>query len=202
MVRNITSSCGSGKLLCLWKEVSIISDERLNVPANSLVVVTFTNKAANELKMRLNKALKALIKTNNSEYLKTQLILLKEARISTINSFCINILRDNINALDVLPGFSILSEEEAGILAQKAIDIALDKYFDNISQDKSNVLFNTFIDTNDERLAKYILDFNSFLSNIPNKDKWIDKQRKLYDDEIISYDFYFNIIKSVVLISL
>lgn len=195
----VSAAAGSGKTAVLVERlVSIISDERLNVPANSLVVVTFTNKAANELKMRLNKALKALIKTNNSEYLKTQLILLKEARISTINSFCINILRDNINALDVLPGFSILSEEEAGILAQKAIDIALDKYFDNISQDKSNVLFNTFIDTNDERLAKYILDFNSFLSNIPNKDKWIDKQRKLYDDEIISYDFYFNIIKSVV----
>lgn len=196
----VSAAAGSGKTAVLVERViQIISDQEKAIPANSLAVVTFTNKAASELKMRLNSALKAMIKEEKSEYLREQQLLLNEAKISTINSFCINIIRENVNLLDISPDFTILGEEETGTLMQDSINKALDYFYDNCTVSEQKELFNNFVIKNDKKIEEIILQIHNFLSNIPNKNNWINQQKNKFINSSNYYDYYFNILKEVLI---
>lgn len=107
----VYAAAGSGKTAVLTERViRIISDAEHPVPADRLLIVTFTNAAAAEMKGRIAEALAELSEREPSNYLEKQQLLLSAAPICTIDSFCINLVRDNFEKAGVRPDFSSADE--------------------------------------------------------------------------------------------
>lgn len=108
----VAAAAGSGKTAVLTERlIGLLSDENAGISADKIVAVTFTNAAASELKKKLDKRFRLLINDRpNEPYLLKQQVLLQSAKIATINSFCFELLRDNITEQGITSGFGILEE--------------------------------------------------------------------------------------------
>ncbi len=140
----VTASAGSGKTFVLVEHIAkLISDVKNPVPADRLAAVTFTEKAAAELKQRLSQKVEELLKNNpDSDFLREQLVRLSSARISTISSFCLSLVRDNIRLLpDVDEGFEICDSTKADILSEKAEEKVFEHICADYSEEKRKTLF-------------------------------------------------------------
>lgn len=135
----VSASAGSGKTAVLVEHIAhLISNEKTKVPADKIAAVTFTEKAAAELKQRLSQRVESLLKENpRSEFLREQLVRLSSARISTISSFCLSIIRDNIRLLpDIDEGFSVCDETKAKLLSEKAEAKLFERIYTEFSEEK------------------------------------------------------------------
>ncbi len=114
----VSAAAGSGKTAVLTERlIQLISDSESGVRADRMIVVTFTNDAAAELKKRLDMKLRALINEHpDDKHLLRQQVLLQNAHISTINSFCFDLLRDNITDQGITSGFGVLDESDNKVL--------------------------------------------------------------------------------------
>lgn len=110
----VSAAAGSGKTAVLTERlVKLLSDESAGVRADKIVAVTFTNAAASELKKKLDRRFRQLINDRpNEPFLLRQQVLLQNAKISTINSFCFDLLRDNITEQGITSGFGVLDEND------------------------------------------------------------------------------------------
>lgn len=129
----VSAAAGSGKTSVLTERLAkLISDPDSGIRADRMVVVTFTNDAASEMKKRLDMNLRAMINEDpfNRHLLKQQ-TLLQNAKISTINSFCFELIRDNITDQGITSGFAILDESESKILKAQAMEELFDYYSEN-----------------------------------------------------------------------
>ena len=125
----VSAAAGSGKTAVLVERI-INKIVNFNVEVDSLLVVTFTNAAAREMKERIRKALDEAIKKNpDSEFLIRQNTLIANANISTIDSFCGRLVRENYNDIGIDPSFRICDSSEETIFFNDAIDIVLDNNF-------------------------------------------------------------------------
>ena len=101
----VCAAAGSGKTAVLVERIiEIVTDEEHPVDIDRLLVVTFTNAAAAEMRERIGKALSArLCQTPDNVHLQRQVSLLHNAQITTIDSFCLFVIRNNFNdiGLDV-----------------------------------------------------------------------------------------------------
>ncbi len=103
----ITAGAGSGKTRVLIERVSYLIEQKL-AQLDSILAITFTDKAALELKNRLSKA------AENE-------LTIATANIGTFHSFCSRILRENAPEIGLDPDFSVLEEHSAGILSRKSV---------------------------------------------------------------------------------
>ena len=120
----VSAAAGSGKTAVLTERlVKLLADPDSGVRADRLVVVTFTNDAAAELKKRLDMKLRALINDDPSDqHLLRQQVLLQSAKISTINSFCFELIRDNLTEQGITSGFGVLDEADEAVLRAQAME--------------------------------------------------------------------------------
>ena len=123
----VSAAAGSGKTAVLVERlVSMLTDKENPVRADRMIIATFTNDAASELRQRLN--LKLLGKINEEPenlYLLKQYTLLQNAKISTINSFCFDLLRDNISNQGITSDFSVLDESIDKLITNEALEETL-----------------------------------------------------------------------------
>ena len=108
----VSAAAGSGKTAVLVERIiRMITDPDNHVDIERLVVVTFTNAAAAQMRERIGAALESMIEENPSDRnLQRQLAMIHMAQITTIDSFCLNILRNNYMNLDIDPGFRIADQ--------------------------------------------------------------------------------------------
>lgn len=172
----VSAAAGSGKTAVLTERLAqLISQPDSNIRADRIVVVTFTNDAASELKNRLDLKLRELLNKNpNDNHLLKQQILLQSAKISTINSFCFDLLRDNINEQGITSGFSVLDESENEIILNQSIDELINYYCLN-EHDKISILYDKLCLKNDANLVEVIRLANDFLSSVAFRNQWLDK---------------------------
>ncbi len=206
----VSASAGSGKTAVLVERV-INKVLKYNIDIDKLLVVTFTNASAVELKERLLEAIyKNLENDPKNLFLKRQLNLLNRANITTIHAFCLELIKSNFFCLDIDPNFKICDETEAIILKNKAIETILEaKYIDvmenenNENNEKNKVEENdqtendlkegTFVDLykmlelfagKDEELISYILRIYSYIQSFDYPFKWLKNQIEKYNIEI------------------
>ena len=124
----VSAAAGSGKTAVLVERViKLITDVNLDVDVDKLLIVTFTNAAAAEMKSRIAKKLLEIInKDQNNTNAHRQLALLPNAKVSTIDSFCIGLVRENFFKLDIEQDFKILDNSENAVLEKTAMDEVLD----------------------------------------------------------------------------
>ena len=163
----VSAAAGSGKTAVLTERlVQLIADTESGVRADRMVIVTFTNDSASELKKRLDKKIRDLISENpDNTHLAKQQILLQNARISTINSFCFELIRDNISEQGITSGFGILDETEDKILKAQAMDELIEFYSEN-ERDKLSFMYDNFCIKGIRRLTDVIAETDRFLSSV------------------------------------
>ena len=177
----VSASAGSGKTSVLVEHIArLISDEENQVPADRLAVVTFTEKAAAELRQRLDMRVSKLLSEKPNDFLQEQLVRLSSARISTISSFCLSLIRDNIRLLPLEEGFSVGDETQTKMLSDKAMKKMLRRLYGEFSaEEKAEIAWRL---GGEREIASAVENLHGFLSNIADGDSWTEEQLRTYSD--------------------
>ena len=118
----VAAAAGSGKTAVLVERIiqRIITD---GIDVDRLLVVTFTNASAREMKARVEQRIKeASYDDPNNTHLKNQRIKIHQAQISTLHSFCLKLIQQHYDVLDIDPNFRTSSEAENILLLEQTID--------------------------------------------------------------------------------
>lgn len=179
---------GSGKTAVLVERIinKVIND---NVDIDRILVVTFTNAAASEMRERILDAIyKKLEEEPDSVSLQRQITLLNKASICTIHSFCLDVIRNNFYEIDASANFRIGDTAEIELLKSEAIDEIFEQKYMN--QDKGFIkLIETYTDyRGDEKLQDIILGIYRYIQSAPFPEKWIEEKVAQFDlDENIDF---------------
>lgn len=119
----VSAAAGSGKTAVLVERIiKIITDKEHPVDIDRLLIVTFTNAAAAEMRERIGNALENALKEQpDDEHLQRQLSLLHNAQITTIDSFCLYVIRNHFHEIDLEPNFRIGDEGELKLLKEDVL---------------------------------------------------------------------------------
>lgn len=173
----VSAAAGSGKTAVLVQRViDMITDEDNPVYINQLLIATFTNAAASEMKDRIYRALQAKIKENpDNSFLKKQLVLLGQAQISTIHSFCMNLIRENFHLLGIRHDFDIADDVRLSFMKKTAIEEVLEKKYTVADVDFLNTVDAFGGKKNDDNLTEIILSVYNFAESLPDPEGWLNK---------------------------
>jgi ATP-dependent helicase/nuclease subunit A len=180
----VSASAGSGKTAVLVERViQRLTDKENPVSADRLLIVTYTKAASAEMKERIDKALSALIKKNPYDtFLRTQQIKLKRAYISTIHSFCSELIKENFYLLGISRDFRIADDGEVNTLKIQAIEDVLNKQYEVNNNENFLDLVESFSDNkNDERLKQVVFKLYDFLRSHPFPEYWLKEKLSYYD---------------------
>ena len=171
----VSAAAGSGKTSVLVERIlRIIADTENKIPANQMIIVTFTNDATAEMKQRLSAALNDMIHDDpDNEWLLRQQALLQCARISTINAFCFDLIRENIRNTEISAGFRIIDENENKIIIQNCVEDTLEYAYAEMPE-KTEVLYRYFCGDDDVMLENILKNINKFIESVPYGEKWLD----------------------------
>ena len=132
----VAAAAGSGKTAVLVERViRRITDPVDPVDVDRILVVTFTRAAAAEMRERIRIALekKRMESPENEARLQRQLALLNRAKITTIDSFCLEIVRQNYHRLDLDPSFRMADESELVLLSEDVLDALFEENYALVS---------------------------------------------------------------------
>ncbi|HZG57398.1 UvrD-helicase domain-containing protein, partial [Paenibacillus sp.] len=133
----VAAAAGSGKTAVLVERIiRTVSDANRGIDIDRLLVATFTNAAAAEMRHRLRDALeKALTANPGSRHLRRQLALVGRASITTLHSFCLEVVRRYVHLTELDPAFRIANETEAALLRQEALESVLEERYGASGED-------------------------------------------------------------------
>ena len=160
-----------------------------NVDIDKILVVTFTNAAASEMRERILDAIYKKLEENPDDVkLQRQLTLLNKASICTIHSFCLDVIRNNFYEIDASANFRIGDTAEVEMLKNDALEeIFEQKYLKNDSGFIK--LIETYTDyRGDEKLQELILGIYKYIQSNPFPEKWLNQKVEDFNIET-SKDF-------------
>lgn len=175
----VSAGAGSGKTAVLTQRVvRMVCDRENPLDPSKIAVVTFTDKAAGELRARLDKLMRE--RAANAEnaddmlFLRRQRNRLRKARISTISSFCFTLIRENIDlAKNLAAGFSIMDETRADALRNAVLDDVLEDFYLNADSADKDVILENYIQKNDSDLRSIILFVYAKSLNHTDPEDWL-----------------------------
>ncbi|MED9821831.1 MAG: helicase-exonuclease AddAB subunit AddA [Christensenellales bacterium] len=163
----VCAAAGSGKTAVLVERIAQLVKE--GCPIEQMLIVTFTNAAAGEMRQRIGSALEQAAAERPE--LSEQVLALSRASISTLHRFCGNLLREHFQALGVDPAFRIGDEQECGVLAQQAMEDALYACYEVGSEDflAADRCFTQ------EELSELALSLYRFVMTRPDPWAWLEE---------------------------
>ena len=179
----VSAAAGSGKTAVLVERViKKITDSKNPVDIDKLLIVTFTNNAASEMKFRITKSLKEILRNEPfNQNAQRQLNLMPNAKICTIDSFCINLVRENFFELGINQDFTNLDENEASLLEDEIISNLTDELFENNDEEFIKLVeqFNT--PGNEKPFINAVKKVRHFIYAQPFPYSWAYKMSELYN---------------------
>lgn len=179
----VSAAAGSGKTAVLVERViKKITDSENPVDIDKLLIVTFTNNAASEMKFRITKSLKEILRKEPfNQNAQRQLNLMPNAKICTIDSFCINLVRENFFELGINQDFTNLDENEASLLEDEIISNLTDELFENNDEEFIKLVeqFNT--PGNEKPFINAVKKVRRFIYAQPFPYSWAYKMSELYN---------------------
>ena len=178
----VAAAAGSGKTAVLVERIieKVLHD---NVDIDKLLVVTFTNAAASEMRERVLDAIyKKLDEEPDNELLYRQITLLNKASICTIDSFCLEVVRNNFYQLENLsPNFRIADTTEIELLKQDVIEEIFEKKYEE--EDKDFIkLINTYTSYRDDTpLKELALNIYNYIQSNPFPEKWLHEKIEMFN---------------------
>ena len=178
----VSAAAGSGKTAVLVERiVKIITDKNHPVDIDHLLIVTFTNAAATEMRERIGNAIeKALDEQPGDEHLLRQLTLIHNAQITTIDSFCLYVVRNHFHEIDLEPNFRIGDEGELKLLREDVLGKVLEQNYEEPSEAFSDFVEGYASGRTDAALNEMILQLYEFSRSYPWPEKWLDSFVGIY----------------------
>ena len=178
----VSAAAGSGKTTVLVERIiRRICDEQNPVDIDRLLVLTFTNAAAGEMRERIQAAIEEQLTLHPlNKHLQRQATLIHNALITTIHSFCLFLLRNHFNDIGLDPGFRVADEGELKLLKEEVLDELLEELFDGELGD----LADRFITGNSMKgLKDIIFDVYRYSTSYPFANDWLEERKKDYEIE-------------------
>lgn len=180
----VAAAAGSGKTAVLVERmINKVLSKTEPVNVDELLVVTFTNAAAAEMRSRIGEALvRAIDADPGSVHLRKQLSLLNRASISTIHSFCMEVIQKYYYLIDIDPGFRIVDETEAQLLRDEVLEKLFEEEYGKPNNDAFFRLVDSFTnDRSDTALMDIIRELYDFAYANPEPEKYLQKVAAMYD---------------------
>ena len=171
----VSAAAGSGKTAVLVERIiKMITEETGRVDIDRLLVVTFTKAAAAEMRERISQAIdRRLSGEPENRHLQRQAALLHNAQITTIDSFCLFVIRNNFNDIGLDPGFRIADEGELTLMKQEVLEELLEqKYGEKDENFRACVEYFTG-GSNDRALEEYVDRLYEFSQSYPWPEEWL-----------------------------
>ncbi len=202
----VAAAAGSGKTAVLVERIikHLTGEGGVDLwDIDRLLVVTFTRAAAAEMRGRIEKRIQKAI-SNTAENLagyqeegvsgnevkrdeqllqrlEKQLIMLSNANISTLHSFCQTLIRQNFAAIDIDPGFRMGNTQELELICQDAIEAVFEEFYEQKDEDFVNFTNAYGNDMGDGALYEYVLKLYHFVQSNPFPDEWLERAERDYD---------------------
>ena len=173
----IGAAAGSGKTFVLTERIArILNDREHPVSANRMLILTFTNAAASEMRQKIRKKISELIALDPSDdYLRTQQRLLRRTHIGTVHSFCQKILREFFSEAGISPDFSLCDEGYSASVRSSALEEAMDRLCTD-DPETAGLLFGNFgRSRSDRETMEAVLGLHGFEQNLVDAGKWEDE---------------------------
>ena len=204
----VAAAAGSGKTAVLVERIikHLMGEDNVELwDIDRLLVVTFTRAAAAEMRGRIEKRIQKAISStaerlagyNESsvtgdmvkkdqqllQRLEKQLIMLSNAQISTLHSFCQTLIRQNFAAIDIDPGFRMGNPQEMELIQQDAIESVFEDFYEQGDEDFISFTNAYGNDMGDGALYEYVLKLYKFVQSNPFPEEWLDRAKRDYDIE-------------------
>ena len=175
----VAAAAGSGKTAVLVERIiHKIIDEKMDI--DKILVVTFTNAAASEMRERILEAIyKKLEENPENVHLQRQIILLNKASICTIHSFCLDVIHNHFYEIDLPSNFKIVDTAEIDLLKQEVLDDLFEQKYTENDKDFIELLENYTNYRGDEALQELVLKIYKFIQSSPFPIKWLQEKLEL-----------------------
>ena len=187
----VSAAAGSGKThVLITRLVEKIVRPVDPIDVDELLVVTFTNAAAAEMRQRLGEALEEKIQATDNrhmqERLRRQVVLLNKAHISTLHAFCSTVVRQYAYLLDIDPGFRLGSEQEVALMQEEALEEVLERAYSGHAYEAMYDAADRFsYGRDDSGIEKLIYSLYNYARVEPNPGAWLRRIPKQYDVKAI-----------------
>lgn len=186
----VSAGAGSGKTAVLVERiVSMILNE--NIDITKLLVVTFTNAAAAEMKERvLNKLYDILDENPNNIRLQEQIINVNKASITTIHSFCLDIIRNYYYEIDIDPNFKVANEIDNQLMKYEILEEIYEELYseEEVNEKYINLLEMYDTKAEDISLSSVILQIHKYILNTPFPEKTLHELLSIFDIDKIEFE--------------
>lgn len=178
----VSAAAGSGKTAVLTERiVQMVCRKENPVDIDRLLIVTFTNAAAAEMRERISAAILArLSEDGENEHLQRQAALLHNAQITTIDSFCLFVLRNNFQDIGLDPAFRVADEGELELLKQDVLAQLLEERFAAGEEAFLNCVEYYCPGGRESVLEEHILDLYRYALSFPFPEEWLLERKEDY----------------------
>ncbi len=195
----VTAAAGSGKTQVLTGRIMnrIINE---NADISRMLIITFTNAAATEMRNRISKKITEAVTENpKSKHLRRQLALSGSADISTTHSFCLKVVRSYFYLLDLDPTFKLAENYDVNIMKAEALSEAMDYFYDQNDETFLSAVELLCGAKDDKKICEMVEKIWKFALNDPFPEKWLKETEERYLSVSENFSLYENMIKESVL---
>ena len=151
------------------------------IDIDKLLVVTFTNAAASEMRERVLDAIyKKLDENPEDENLQKQIVLLGKSNICTIHSFCLDVIKNNFFEVNLSANVRIASEEEIQLLKQEVLEEILEELYEAEEETFTKLIENYTSYRGDESIQEMVLQIYRLIQSMPFPQKWLDEKVEMF----------------------
>lgn len=182
----VAAAAGSGKTAVLVERIiRRICDEEDPVSVDRLLVLTFTEAAAAEMKRKIAQAIyERLQQDPDNQRLREQNVLVHSAHISTIHSFCKTMIQNHIHETQIPTDFTLIDPAENEMLRNQALEQVLERYYKRIS--KKHAFRDLAVGyggiKSDDDLRNTVLSLHNFVQSLARPKRWLYQTEKQYRD--------------------
>jgi ATP-dependent exoDNAse (exonuclease V) beta subunit len=177
----VMAGAGTGKTHTLVARcLDLICEEKVSL--DEILIVTFTEAAATEMRHRLRAALEKKSRENSDSFLSEQLALFDTAHIGTLHGFCFKLIREHFHELGLDPQISILDEGQTRLLADETLDEQFNSHYEGEDAFSLAVqdLIKIYGSGRDEKIRALVLRLHHYSQTRPDAESWIAKQIEIF----------------------
>lgn len=177
----LSAAAGSGKTAVLVKRIiSLIIED--NIPIDEMLIITFTKAAAGEMRERILEGLTDLLKEkqDNQEFIQRQIAMVGNANISTIHSFCMEVIKRNFHKVNIDPSFRILDTTEKELLFLEVVDEVLEEAYSEANDNFIDLVESYTSNRSDRKIVDIIDQLYNFMRSKGDPFKWLDEKINYY----------------------
>jgi len=171
----VSAAAGSGKTAVLVERIIRMLD---TTDVDKLLVVTFTQAAASQMRENIAQALEDKIRSDISqeqrELYHRQLLLLPGANISTLHSFCSRVIKENFEKAHISPDYALVEPDRNKLFLNQSVEQLIEDEYEKGSEEFLNFVKNYTSYKNDSALSEMIISLYNFTRSIPYPEKWLD----------------------------